>query len=411
MTMTIFPLPLAQILGHWGAYVVFLLIGFAFGFVLESAGFGNSKKLAAQFYFKDMTVLKVMFGAIIVAMLLIFAATAVGLLDYNLVWVNPTYLWPGIVGGLIMGAGFIIGGFCPGTSLVGAATLKLDAIFFALGVLFGIFLFGETVGSFNLFWNSSYLGRLTIPDWLGLPTGIVVLLVILMALFMFWGAEQLERIFGKKDPSKAPKWRYGAAGVLVLGAFGLILLGQPTNEDRWSMIADEKQPMLDNREVQIHPGELLDSIHDTSLKVIMLDVRDEVDYNLFHVLDARHTPLETLPEMVADLHFEPENALFVTMSNDEAAATEAWKLLVAESVPNVYILEGGINNWIATFGEDDLTKNFNAGAGEDQLCYIFDSAIGSRYAAAEPDPEAQELEYTPKIKMEIKRAATSGGCG
>jgi len=409
--MTIFPLPLAQILGHWGAYVVFLLIGFSFGFVLESAGFGNSKKLAAQFYFKDMTVLKVMFGAIIVAMLLIFAATAVGLLDYNLVWVNPTYLWPGIVGGLIMGAGFIIGGFCPGTSLVGAATLKLDAVFFVLGVVFGIFLFGETVGSFNLFWNSSYLGRLTIPDWLGLPTGVVVLLVILMALFMFWGAEQLERIFGKKDPSKAPKWRYGAAGVLVLGAFGLIFLGQPTNEDRWAMIADEKQPLLDGREVQIHPGELLDSLHDTSLKVVMLDVRDEADYNLFHILDARHTPMDTLPDIISELHLEPENTLFVTMSNDEAAATTAWKALVAESVPNVYILEGGINNWIATFGEDNLTKNFNAGAGDDQLCYIFDSAIGSRHAAAEPDPHAQELEYTPKIKMEIKRAATSGGCG
>jgi rhodanese-related sulfurtransferase len=409
--MTIFPLPLAQILGHWGAYVVFLLIGFAFGFVLESAGFGNSKKLAAQFYFKDMTVLKVMFGAIIVAMALIFGASAVGLLDYNLVWVNPTYLWPGIVGGLIMGVGFIVGGFCPGTSLVGAATGKLDALAFVLGVVFGIFLFGETVGSFNLFWNSSYLGRLTIPDWLGLPTGIVVLLLILMALFMFWGSEQLERIFGKKDPREAPKWRYGAAGVLVLGALGLILIGQPANTDRWAMIADEKQPMLDGREVQIHPGELLASLHDTSLKVIMLDVRDEADFNLFHILDARHTPLDTLPDIVADLHFEPANALFVTMSNDEAAATEAWKMLVAESVPNVYILEGGVNNWIATFGEDDLTKNFNAGAGDDQLCYIFDSAKGSRYAAAEPDPHAHELEYTPKIKMEVKRAPTSGGCG
>jgi len=71
--MTIFPLPLSQLLGHWGAYVVFLLIGISFGFVLEMSGFGNSKKLAAQFYFKDMIVLKVMFGAIVVAMVLIFA--------------------------------------------------------------------------------------------------------------------------------------------------------------------------------------------------------------------------------------------------------------------------------------------------------------------------------------------------
>ena len=69
--MTIFPLPLADLLGHYGQYIVYLLLGFGFGFVLEMAGFGNSKKLAAQFYFKDLTVLKVMFGAIVVAMILI----------------------------------------------------------------------------------------------------------------------------------------------------------------------------------------------------------------------------------------------------------------------------------------------------------------------------------------------------
>jgi rhodanese-related sulfurtransferase len=409
--MTIFPLPLSQLLGHWGAYVVFLLIGISFGFVLEMSGFGNSKKLAAQFYFKDMTVLKVMFGAIVVAMVLIFAATAVGLLDYNLLWVNPTYLWPGIVGGLIMGAGFIIGGYCPGTALVGAATLKLDGVFFVLGVIFGIFLFGETVENFNLFWNSSYLGRFTIPEWLGLPTGVVVLLLVLMALFMFWGSEQLERIFGKKDPSKAPKWRYAAAVALVLGSVALVAFGQPTNEDRWAQISEEKQALLDERAVQIHPGELLDLTHDNSLKVVMLDVRDEVDYNLFHILDSQHVPLEALPDIIADLHFEPENAVFVTMGNDETAATEAWKMLVAESVPNVYLLEGGINNWIATFGDDDLTKNFNAGAGEDQLCYIFDSALGARYAASGPVVHDGELEYTPKVIMETKRAPTGGGCG
>ncbi len=409
--MTLFPLPLSQYFGHWGAYVVFLLIGFAFGYVLEISGFGNSRKLAAQFYFKDMTVLKVMFGAIITAMVLIFATSAIGLLDYNLIWVNPTYLWPGIVGGLIMGVGFIIGGFCPGTSLVGAATFKLDGVFFVLGVFFGIFLFGETVSNFNIFWNSSYMGRFTLPELFGLSTGVVVLLVVLMALFMFFGAEQLERIFGKKDPKKAPKWRYAAAGALIVGAVGLIFIGQPTNTERWTRFSSEKQVLLDDRAVQIHPGELLDLTHDNQIKVVMLDVREEVDYNLFHILDARHIPLDELDDIISELHFEPANTVFVTMGNDETAATEAWKMLVAESVPNVYILEGGINNWISIFGNDDLTKTFNKGAGDDQLCYIFDSALGARNPAAEPDAHNLELEYTPKVKLEMKRAPTSGGCG
>jgi rhodanese-related sulfurtransferase len=409
--MTAFPLPLPELLGHWGAYVIYFIIGISFGAVLELAGFGNSNKLAAQFYFKDMTVLKVMFSAIVVAMVLVFGATAVGLLDYNLLWVNPTYLWPGIVGGLIMGAGFIIGGFCPGTSLVAAATLKKDGIMFVLGVLAGIFLFGETIDNFAIFWNSSYMGRFTLPELFGLPTGVVVVGVVIMALIMFWAAEKLEQRYGDKDPADYPKWRYAAALTLLLGAFAVMLIGQPTIADRWASIAEEKDITLTERQVQIHPGELLEKLHDTQLKVIMLDVRDEADYNLFHILDSRHVPVEEIPTIIEELHMEPANALFVTMSNDETKATEAWKVLQAESVPNVYILEGGINNWLATFGEDDLTKNYNVGAGSDELCYIFDTAVGSRNLAAEPDPHAYEIEYIPKVQMELKRAPTSGGCG
>lgn len=410
--MATFPLPLTQLLGHWGAYVVYLIIGFAFGYVLEIAGFGNSKKLAAQFYFKELTVLKVMFSAIVVAMVLIFLTSAVGLLDYNLIYVNTTYLWPGIVGGLIMGVGFIIGGFCPGTSLVAAATLKLDGIFFVLGVFFGIFLFGETVGGFDQFWNSSYMGRYTLMDWLGLPTGVVVLLVVLMALFMFWGSEKLEQIFGGKAANAEPKWRIGAGGALALTAVAVIIIGQPTTLDRWNRMADEKTVALEERSVQVHPAEMLEHLHDPKLKVIMLDVRSEADYNQFHILDAQRVSLEEIPALVPALHLEPANALFFVMSNDETAATEAWKILQAESVPNVYILEGGINNWLTLFANDEfLAANPRVSHADDQLAYTFAAALGARQSPAEPDPHQYEFIYEPKVILQLKRAPTSGGCG
>jgi len=102
-------------------YVLFAVIGFAFGYTLEMSGFGDSRKLAAQFYFTEMTVLKVMFTAITVAMVLLFGAVGLGILDFSQVWVNPTYLASGILGGLIMGVGFIVGGFCPTTSLASAS--------------------------------------------------------------------------------------------------------------------------------------------------------------------------------------------------------------------------------------------------------------------------------------------------
>ncbi|MGD8633621.1 MAG: YeeE/YedE thiosulfate transporter family protein [Anaerolineales bacterium] len=410
--MAPFPLHLENVFGSFGTYLVYLLIGFFFGFVLEISGFGNSEKLAGQFYFKELTVLKVMFTAIVVGMVLIYGASAVGLLDINLIWINPTYLWPGIVGGLIMGVGFVIGGFCPGTSLVASATLKVDGMLFALGTAFGIFLFGETVENFDVFWNSSYMGRFTLDELFGVPTGWVVVGVVLMALFMFWGGEQLERIFGGKDPSSAPRARYVGAGVLVAAAVAVLLIGQPTVADRWARIAPEKQAELQNHEAQLQPGEVLSIMHDHQLKLIILDVRSEVDYNLFHLEDARHVPLERIESEVAELQLEGANTVFLVTSNDEAAATEAWKVLNALSVPNAYILEGGMNGWIETFAaEEDPIEPIDGPVGEDELRYKFVAALGSAYNCSEPDPEDYELEYEQRLKLEIKRGPMGGGCG
>jgi rhodanese-related sulfurtransferase len=410
--MAEFPLPLAEMLGHWGSYVVYLIIGLAFGFFLESAGFGNSKKLAAQFYFKDLAVFKVMFTAIIVAMSLIFLATAMGVLDYNLIWVPPTYLWPGILGGFIMGVGFIIGGFCPGTSLVAVATAKVDGFYFVGGVLFGIFMFGETVSNFDVFFNSSYYSRFTLPELFEVSYGTVVLAVVLGALFCFWGAEKIEAARNRPETHVTPKWAFPAAASIAALAVVVLLVGQPDNEDRWQQIAAEKQPLLDDRLVQITPAELLNLTNDSKLKPILLDVRDEADYNQFHIHGARHLPMDQLLVESKDMLFELANTVFVLQGNDETRATEAWKVLKAESVPNVYLLEGGINNWLNTFASERFrSENALDQPADDQLGFRFHAALGDRFPAAEPQQSKFELGFEPKVILELKRAPTSGGCG
>lgn len=412
-----FPLPALQATSADNplTYVVFLVIGFFFGYILESAGFGNSKKLAAQFYFRDLTVLKVMFGAIVTAMVLMFTMIGLGVLDYSQVWVNPTYLSSGIVGGLIMGVGFIIGGFCPGTSLTAMATGKIDGIFFVLGGLTGIFIFGEVEKFFDTWWQTSgYLGRFTLMDWLGLPAGVVVTIVVLMALFMFWGAEQLEKYIGKRDIKKEPKWRYGLGAALLAVALATIVIGTPTTAQKWETVAPVKQAALDNREVQITPAELYKTMFDNGLITVLLDVRPEAEFNLYHLNNALNVPLPQIESVVPKLlaKYTP-NTVYVVMSNDEVAATEAWKTLVANSVTNVYILEGGLNNWIAFFGKDDPEiQPVSHPVAADQLRYTFPAVLGSRYKSCYPDPqEYEELEYEAKIKLELKRDKSGGGCG
>ena len=414
-------------------YLVFGLIGFAFGFTLEMSGFGDSRKLAAQFYFTDMTVLKVMFTAIAVAMVLLFATVGLGVLNFGQVWVNPTYISSGILGGLIMGVGFIIGGFCPTTSLASASTGKIDGMFFMLGGFFGAFLFAETEQYFtNWYNNSGYYGRLTLDQVFGIPTGWIVLGVVMMALFMFWGAEQLERLVGKRDLSKEPKLRVAGAVVLLVLALGVVLIGSPSLEQKYTnktFTRTESVPqlqgdpvinkvtytadqMLEKRLVQVTPEELFKTRYNQGVNLIMLDVRPESDYNLYHINGALNVPMDELESVTPSLLSEPPaNSVFVLMSNDEETATQAWKQLVADGVPNLYILEGGINNWIKVFGEQESFKAV-ASPVKDQLGYVFPSALGNKYASCDPNPiEYENLDFVSKIKLELKRDKSGGGCG
>lgn len=406
-------------------YVLFGVIGFAFGFTLEMSGFGNSAKLAAQFYFKELTVLKVMFTAIVTAMVLLFGAVGLGILDFSQVWVNTTYIASGVLGGLIMGVGFIVGGFCPTTSLASASTGKIDGMMFMLGGFVGAFLFGETEQYFTQWYNNAgYLGRLTLDQVFHLPVGVVVLLIVLMALFMFWGSEQLERIIGKKDMSHEPKLRLVGAGALVAVALAVVFIGQPSLDSRYAkltftrtvngeQVAYTADQMLENRLVFISPAEAFKAQYNQSMNPIYLDVRSEADYNLYHIQDAVNVPLDRLTEIIPTLLSEPPaNSVFIVMSNDETAAVKAWKTLSASSVPNVYILEGGVNNWIAFFGKDDPQFQPNLNAGDDQLKYTFTAALGAGYKSCSPSPiEYEKLTFAQKIVLQLKRDKSGGGCG
>ena len=303
-------------------------------------------------------------------------------------------------------------GFCPGTSLVSAATGKLDGIFFVLGVFFGIFLFGESVGLFEDFWNSSYMGRFTLMDLFNTSTGVIVIGITIMAVIAFMFAEQAEKHLGGMNLAQFGKWRYGAAFSVVLVAGAVLLIGQPTNADKWNAMVDEQQPRLEERTAYASPGEILELMEDPKLIVELIDVRSEMDFNQFHILDAINIPATDILDYADVMHTRPANTLFVVMSNDETNATEAWRTLVAESVPNVYILEGGVNNWLDTFSDEAFKADYQLTDHEtDALAYRFNAVLGSRYPASDPNPDVFELNYTPVVELQIKRGPTSGGCG
>lgn len=187
--------------GDETSLVVAFAIGLGFGFFLERAGFGSARKLVSQFYLDDLAVFKVMFTAIVTAMLGVTYLAWMRVLDLSLVYVSPTYLWPQIAGGLALGIGFAIGGYCPGTSVAATATGRLDGLAYVAGLLAGTLAFAEAFPLLQGFYRSGDFGRLTLPDVLGLPYGVVVFGVVLVAVAGFWGAGWIERRFGAASGS------------------------------------------------------------------------------------------------------------------------------------------------------------------------------------------------------------------
>jgi hypothetical protein len=170
-------------------------LGIGFGFALERAGFGSARKLTAVFYFYDMAVVKVMFSAVVTTMIGLFVLSAIGVLDLAQLYVEQTNLTAQIVGGLLFGTGFLVGGYCPGTSVAAIATGRKDGLLFALGMLSGVYAYAEFTPQLDDWYKATALGELTLPSLTGIGMGWWTLLFIAVLLGGAWGMARLEHRF------------------------------------------------------------------------------------------------------------------------------------------------------------------------------------------------------------------------
>jgi len=174
-----------------------LLCGVLFGFALEAAGFGSPRKLTAQFSLRDFSVFKVMFTAVLVAAIGLYLLRITGVIGGNAVFVPTLFLWAILAGGLLIGGGFALGGYCPGTSIVGVASGRIDAVVFVLGMIVGTIVFAwlfEPMTAFYFAPKGPDAQRL--PDLLGMPEWAVLVGLTVIAVAGFVLGSRLERARG-----------------------------------------------------------------------------------------------------------------------------------------------------------------------------------------------------------------------
>ena len=174
-------------------FVLAILIGITFGYIMEASGFSSSRKLVGVFYGYDFAVLKVFFTACIVALIGLNYMDYLNWIDLTQLFVQPTYLWAAIIGGFIMGIGFLAGGFCPGTSLCAVGIGKLDGIVFTIGLFIGILIFSESFAWIQPLYENSNLGHITLDKTLGISPYLIIFIFTLIAILAFYMSDVIRK--------------------------------------------------------------------------------------------------------------------------------------------------------------------------------------------------------------------------
>ncbi|WP_439183251.1 rhodanese-like domain-containing protein [Carboxylicivirga taeanensis] len=302
-------------------FIIAIIVGMGFGFALEQAGFGSTRKLVGLFYGYDFTVLKVFFTAGVTAMVGITLLNHLELLNVDIIFVNPTFLWAAIIGGAIMGGGFIIGGFCPGTSVVAASSGKLDGWAFVFGSGLGVFAFIESYPLIKDLMVAENLGDLLVFEMMGISREVFALIMVFVATGAFIGVTIIEN----KVNHRATQWlkkditKY-SIGVGLAAITVLLTLVTPTRSELMNQRIDKKLASSENLTQTMDADKLAFELINQYYQYNVIDVRSPEEFEKFHIPTAINIPLDQLhqPENISRVVQNIKTNVFYGNSAEQA---------------------------------------------------------------------------------------------
>ena len=380
--------------------VVASLIGFGFGFVLERSGFGRSTKLAGQFYLNDMTVLKVMFGAIVTAALGLGLFSGLGLIDLKAVSetaTSNTFLWPMLIGGLVLGAGFIVSGYCPGTSIVASASGNVDGVVTVGGVVVGTVIYSELLPGIKAFHLSGDIGQKFFWNLTGIPQPVLAFGVAAMAVGAFMLAEKSEQIFSAKRGIELEHTGPGATfrRLATFGTFGALAAFAMA-----TLVLPAPSAAVNGKVRRVAPAALAKRVLDEPWKLRILDLRGPKGCGKRPIPGSECVGLKRLSKIGLKYSAGARDLVLLKEGDLESVpkAALAWK-------GKIMVLTGGYRAWKSY--ALDKPKAPKGSAGRKELAaYRFRVALRAALTGKRA-PAPVKASGTPYIP---KRKKKKGGC-
>jgi rhodanese-related sulfurtransferase len=309
-------------------------IGIAFGVILERVGLGDPRVIAGQLTGRDFTVVRVMFGAIVTAMLGLVWAGAAGWIDPASVAMPPTDLPAQALGAVVFGGGFALAALCPGTACVAAASGRRDGLAAVGGLFAGTALTPVAWPALRGAVSDVPREGATIAADLGVPLGLVVVLVTAAAVL----AMIVGRLMDARRFAGNP-WRPTTPESVALALAATFALADGRGalpSARTHAIATEIVREADH----IDALDLAGLIMAGAPGLRVLDLREDLDTSTYLSPGARPvsiTALDSLTVTVGDR--------LVLYSDGGAHAAQAWVLLRVRGIRNALVLKDGMAAW------------------------------------------------------------------
>lgn len=332
-------------------FLAALLVGIGFGFVLEQAGFGSSRRIAGVFYFTDMTVIKVMFTGLVTATIGLLLCERLGLTGTENIHIPTTIYGAQAVGGIIFGVGFALSGWCPGTSAVGLASGRYDAGVFLGAAILGSILFNELFPIIEPLYNWGEAGVRYLNEALGISKASYTLIFTLMAVAVFMGVEKIDPTRTDESKPGAPALAVVSLALVVLAVGPAIIPASPDSPPADpTQAAEASAPSgeagliraVARAEDHIDPQELADRLMAKEPGLVLIDTRTPAEYQTFHLKGAVNVTLEGLAD-----YLEPtkNQGLVVLYSNGMVHPAQARDSLARQGHTNVYFLTDGLKGF------------------------------------------------------------------
>ena len=350
-----------------------LVLGFALGWCFEQAGFGSARKMSGVFHFTDMAVLQTIATAIITATIGLGILFKSNILSLSSVDIRQSLVWAQAIGGALFGIALGISGWTPLTAITGIASGKIDALFFFIFTIVGVFLFDLSFYYHGYIYNLGTPEKSFINSLIGIDVYQFAALIPCLMLLVIWVSEYISNDFSFSNCSQKKKngmWCLTMLS-LILSASLLMPISEKNDSEKNENVkiqeiyhdkeidskknfnnyesskifepvdvkSDEMKNAIKIEAVSYITSETVAREKITGLKKLaLIDLRSKKDFEQFRISEFINFPLDAITLSLD--RFKRYDRIILAGAEDETL--ETYNNLVASKFSNIYILDGGI---------------------------------------------------------------------